>query len=99
MLYIAALALSKFSSITYMIQFTPDHRHRLWGKVILAAAATWAVVAFLGVAFECGVPSPWAIVNGKCMNVVGLPSINDSQIPRLTPQRLLSGKPWGQSTS
>ncbi|KAL8764563.1 MAG: hypothetical protein Q9194_006978 [Teloschistes cf. exilis] len=69
MLYIAALAFSKFSSIAYMIQFTPDHRHRLWGKVILAAAATWAVVAFLGVAFECGVPRPWAIVNGKRMNV------------------------------
>ncbi|KAI4236746.1 MAG: hypothetical protein LQ352_007980 [Teloschistes flavicans] len=69
MLYITALAFSKFSSLAYMIQFTPDHRHRLWGKAILTAAVTWAVVAFLGVAFECGVPGPWAIVNGKCMNV------------------------------
>ncbi|KAL8632394.1 hypothetical protein Q9189_001871 [Teloschistes chrysophthalmus] len=82
MLYIAALAFSKFSSIAYMIQFTPDHRHRLWGKVILAAVATWAVVAFFGVAFECGVPSPWAIVNGKCMNVVGLLSIKALPDPK-----------------
>ncbi|KAI4123160.1 MAG: hypothetical protein LQ338_005409 [Usnochroma carphineum] len=42
MLYAAALAFSKLSSIAYMIQLTPDRRHRTWAKAILAAVATWA---------------------------------------------------------
>ena len=54
--------------------------------MLLVMVSLWVVVAFFGVFFECGVPNPWAIVNGQCMNIVSDPlstSYSPCNIPLL----------------
>ncbi len=70
LLYLMALYFSKMSSIIYVMHITPDAKHRFWGKILQVVISVWVFVSFLGVAFECGIPSPWAIVTRRCMNIV-----------------------------
>ena len=69
-LYLAALYFSKLSSLAYTIQLTPDARHRQWGKGLCVVVSIWLIISLLGVAFECHLPSPWAIVMAQCINIV-----------------------------
>ena len=70
MLYLGTLYFSKISSLAYIIQLTPDARHRRWGKGLSLAVSIWFIIALFGIAFECRLPSPWAIVTERCMDIV-----------------------------
>ena len=72
MLYLATLYLSKLSSLAYIIQLTPDARHRQWGKGLSLVLSVWFFIALFGVAFECRLPNPWAIVTERCMDIVSV---------------------------
>ncbi|KAI9808500.1 MAG: hypothetical protein M1827_007205 [Pycnora praestabilis] len=68
MLYIAALACAKVSSLTFLAQLTPDTRHIKTTRVIALLVAVWAFVSILGIAFQCKLPHPWEITSSKCMH-------------------------------
>ena len=72
MLYLATLYFSKVSSLAYIIYLTPDARHRRWGRGLSIIVSAWFIIALFGVAFECHLPSSWAIVTAQCINIVSL---------------------------
>ena len=86
MLYVGALCFSKISSLAYILQVTPDSGHRMWGRVILLAVLVWTVFALFGIAFECRLPNPWAIVTEKCIKIVSPSLINHFPATVLIPK-------------
>ncbi|KAI9756786.1 MAG: hypothetical protein M4579_003703 [Chaenotheca gracillima] len=70
LLYVFALAFAKVSSLTFLAQLTPDKNHLAVTRAIQASVAVWAVAAVFGVAFQCNMPQPWAIITGKCFNQI-----------------------------
>jgi hypothetical protein len=70
-LYIAALACAKVSTLILLLGLTRLTGHR---RPILAVAGfvvVWAVCAIIASAFQCNLPHIWAYETGKCFNQVG----------------------------
>jgi hypothetical protein len=70
-LYIAALACAKGSTLILLLGITRLADHR---KPIFAMAGfvvIWAVCAIIASAFQCNLPHAWAYETGKCFNQVG----------------------------
>jgi hypothetical protein len=76
LLYIAALACAKVSTLVLLLALTPLAGHR---KPILAVGgfvAVWAFCALVASAFQCNLPHAWAYETGKCFNQVSGCSIS-----------------------
>jgi hypothetical protein len=70
LLYIAALACAKVSTLALLLALTPLAGHR---KPILAVGSfvvIWAVGALTASAFQCNLPHVWAYETGKCFDQV-----------------------------
>ena len=44
-------------------------------KLLEVFVILWGLGAEFAIAFQCKLPSPWAIISGKCFNTVNLASI------------------------
>jgi len=41
-------------------------------KASIVLTGVWAVVVMIGIAFQCQLPQPWAILSNQCFNQVSL---------------------------
>ncbi|PVH83110.1 hypothetical protein DL98DRAFT_413706 [Cadophora sp. DSE1049] len=70
LLYIPALALGKLSTVVYLRALSPVVRFAIVNQAIEAFVAVWALASEFAIAFQCALPTPWAIITSKCFNTV-----------------------------
>ncbi|KAI2618102.1 hypothetical protein GGR54DRAFT_184490 [Hypoxylon sp. NC1633] len=69
LLYILALGLAKLSVCAGLSALSPDTGHRRLTSVFIIAVILWALVAFIGTAFQCGSHGLWESGEGvKCLD-------------------------------
>jgi len=69
MLYILSLAFAKLALLHIYTTFARHYLRSLVVKGLMCFVALWAVVALLPIAFQCQMPTPWAIFSkGQCIN-------------------------------
>ena len=71
-LYLFTLALTKCSILLLIARLVGIKLHQHLIRGVGALVALWSVAAVFAVAFQCGVPRPWAYISdsGKCFNAV-----------------------------
>ncbi|KAL8826830.1 MAG: hypothetical protein Q9170_007254 [Blastenia crenularia] len=72
LLYIPCICLSKLAVLFLLRTITPIRTHR---RMVVAAGIVtvgWATAAELIIAFQCKLPTPWAIFDGHCIDIVSL---------------------------
>jgi hypothetical protein len=70
LLYIAALACAKVSTLTLLLALTPLAGHRKPIIMVAGLVVAWGVCALIASAFQCNLPHTWAYQTGKCFNQV-----------------------------
>ena len=70
LLYIPALALGKLSTVVYLRALSPVASYAIINQGIEAFVAIWAVASEFAIAFQCALPTPYAIITSKCFNMV-----------------------------
>ncbi|KAJ5151961.1 hypothetical protein N7492_010256 [Penicillium capsulatum] len=68
LLYIVGICFSKLSIASFIRNLSPSSRDRFLARIAEAVTSVWAVVAFIGTAFQCSVPNTWDLYYGKCLN-------------------------------
>lgn len=67
LLYILTLALAKLSVCAGLTALSPDTGHRRLTLAFVVSVLLWALVAFIGTAFQCGGHGPWE-GDAKCLD-------------------------------
>ncbi|KUJ20587.1 uncharacterized protein LY89DRAFT_579345 [Mollisia scopiformis] len=70
LLYIPALCLAKLSTLVYLRALSPDTPYVYSNIAVEIFVVLWAISAELAIAFQCSLPTAWAIITTKCFNVV-----------------------------
>ncbi|KAK0117718.1 hypothetical protein ONS95_012046 [Cadophora gregata] len=70
LLYIPALALAKLSTVVYLRALSPVARFAIVNQAIEAFVIVWAIASEFAIAFQCALPTPYAILTSKCFNTV-----------------------------
>jgi hypothetical protein len=70
-LYVAALACAKVSTLVLLLGLTRLVGHRRPILAVMGFVVVWAVCAIIASAFQCNLPHIWAYETGKCFNQVG----------------------------
>ncbi|KAI9729562.1 MAG: hypothetical protein M1834_006758 [Cirrosporium novae-zelandiae] len=83
LLYIPTLCLAKFSVLQVLDRLSVIERHKKTIKWLGLIVITWAVIAFLPLAFRCGVSRPWNIETGTCIDMVYFPPVLKYVFPHL----------------
>ncbi len=74
LLYIPALCLTKLTTLVYLRALSPESRFGIMNKLLECFIIIWGLGVEFAIAFQCQLPSPWAIISGKCFNTVNLSS-------------------------
>ncbi|KAL8935476.1 MAG: hypothetical protein Q9216_005404 [Gyalolechia sp. 2 TL-2023] len=69
LLYIPCICLSKLAVLFLLRNITPVATHRTIIVAVGVLTVLWAMAAELAMAFQCRLPSPWAIFDGHCMDI------------------------------
>ena len=64
------MAFSKLGLLAYLRNLSRSKQNRTWCLVLCITIGIWALSSILTIAFECGLPNPWDIINGHCSNLV-----------------------------
>lgn len=70
LLYIPCICLSKLAVLFLLRDVTPVVRHRKIMFNVGALTVAWAIAAESAMAFQCKLPTPWAIFEGHCLDIV-----------------------------
>ena len=68
-----ALCLAKLSTLLYLRALSPESRFAFLNTLLEVFIVLWGISAEFAIAFQCRLPSPWAINSGKCFNGVRHP--------------------------
>ncbi|KAL5398104.1 hypothetical protein PMIN06_010432 [Paraphaeosphaeria minitans] len=66
-LYIITVGLSKLSITTFLERLACISKHKTAVIVLYAVIISWTFAFTTGVLFQCELPRPWAVFNGKCI--------------------------------
>lgn len=71
-LYVASLALSKFSLLFLLMRLisSPQKAYRLLLRASWALMLGYFVAEIFALALQCDLPNTWDITNGQCINIV-----------------------------
>ncbi|KAH8809820.1 hypothetical protein F5882DRAFT_345278 [Hyaloscypha sp. PMI_1271] len=70
LLYIPTLCLSKLSTLVYLRALSPETPYALLARILKMFIVLWGISLELAIAFQCGLPDPWAIISGRCFNMI-----------------------------
>jgi hypothetical protein len=70
LLYIPALCLAKLSTLAYLRVLSPDTPFAALNHTLEVFVILWGASAEFAVAFQCDLPTPWAVMSCKCINMV-----------------------------
>ncbi|MCJ1355582.1 MAG: hypothetical protein MMC33_005574 [Icmadophila ericetorum] len=70
LLYILSLCITKLAVLEFLGTLAQSPVRRTATRSIMAVNGVWAIIATFCVAFQCGIPRPWAIISGHCFNQV-----------------------------
>ncbi|PMD62257.1 uncharacterized protein K444DRAFT_508450, partial [Hyaloscypha bicolor E] len=68
LLYIPALCLTKLTTLVYLRALSPESHFETMNTLLEVFIIIWGLSAEFAIAFQCQLPSPWAIISGKCFN-------------------------------
>lgn len=72
LLHIPCICLSNMAVLFLLQTITPIASHRKLLVTTKTLTVMWATVAELAMAFQCELPTPWAVLDGRCFNVVSV---------------------------
>lgn len=70
LLYIPCICLSKLAVLFLLRNITPVATYRKITAAVGVFTVAWAMAAEIAMAFQCRLPSPRAIFDGQCMDIV-----------------------------
>ncbi|KAF8246428.1 hypothetical protein K440DRAFT_368190 [Wilcoxina mikolae CBS 423.85] len=68
MLYIPSLCFAKLATLSFLGTLAQTAISRTIVKVSMVFTGVWTFVAMIGIAFQCHLPRPWAILSNQCFN-------------------------------
>ncbi|KAH8772242.1 hypothetical protein F5882DRAFT_506032 [Hyaloscypha sp. PMI_1271] len=68
LLYIPALCLTKLTTLVYLRALSPESHFETMNTLLEVFIIIWGLGAEFAIVFQCQLPSPWAIISGKCFN-------------------------------
>ncbi|KAF2450520.1 hypothetical protein P171DRAFT_516380 [Karstenula rhodostoma CBS 690.94] len=66
-LYILTIGLSKLSITTFLERLACTSNHKISVIILYTVSISWTFAFTTGVLFQCELPRPWAVLNGKCI--------------------------------
>ncbi|KAL5315569.1 hypothetical protein ACEPPN_016437 [Leptodophora sp. 'Broadleaf-Isolate-01'] len=72
LLYIPALALGKLSTVVYLRALSPVASFAIVNQILEGFVVVWAFATEFAIAFQCALPTPFAIITSKCFDTVTL---------------------------
>lgn len=69
-MYILAIGFAKISILRLLGTLAVKDFHKKATNIYIIITIAWLVPAFFVLAFQCGVPAPWAVNSGHCINRV-----------------------------
>jgi hypothetical protein len=69
-LFVLALSISKCSMLLFLHQVADNTLQRVGVLAIGVVVLMWSLAVMTGIVFECEMPQPWEIWNGKCIPMV-----------------------------
>ncbi|KAK7186293.1 hypothetical protein PSPO01_07682 [Paraphaeosphaeria sporulosa] len=66
-LYVITIGLSKLSITTFLERLACTSNHKTAVIIMYAVVISWTFAFTTGVLFQCELPRPWAVFNGKCI--------------------------------
>ncbi|KAE9362925.1 hypothetical protein N431DRAFT_423242 [Stipitochalara longipes BDJ] len=76
LIYIPALCLTKVTTLVYLRALSPESRFEITNILLEIFIILWGLAAEFAIAFQCQLPTPWAIISGKCFNTVAFWRVN-----------------------
>lgn len=70
LLYIPTLCLAKLSTLIYLRALSPDTPYAHLNLAIEIFIVLWAIGAEFAIAFQCSLPTTWAILSSKCFDIL-----------------------------
>ncbi|KAF1943503.1 hypothetical protein EJ02DRAFT_129282 [Clathrospora elynae] len=67
LLSILAIGISKFSMLLYLFRITEITLQRVGVTAIGVFVSLWTIVVLAGTVFQCEMPKPWEIFEGRCI--------------------------------
>lgn len=79
LVFIAACSLSKISLLLLLQQLAVSKVHLATVKVSMYIVVAWMISSLCALAFQCGLPHPWATQHKHCLNQVELSETETNQ--------------------
>ncbi|KAL8897668.1 MAG: hypothetical protein Q9207_007098 [Kuettlingeria erythrocarpa] len=70
LLYIPCICLSNLAVLCLLQTITPIASHKKLLVATEALTVTWATTAEVAMAFQCKLPTPWAVLDGQCFDLI-----------------------------
>lgn len=70
LLYIPCICASNLAVLFLLQTITPIASHKRLLVATEAVTVVWATTAELAMAFQCKLPTPWAVLDGQCFDLV-----------------------------
>ncbi|KAH8808490.1 hypothetical protein F5884DRAFT_676219 [Xylogone sp. PMI_703] len=68
LVYVPALLLAKISSVVYLRALSPAEFYEYFTLALGLFIVIWGVASEFAIAFQCGLPYPWAIISSTCFD-------------------------------
>ncbi|KAF2266928.1 hypothetical protein CC78DRAFT_614733 [Lojkania enalia] len=68
LLYVCALCAANSAAIIFGLMLQPSKNHQLYLKATQGFGFVWLIVSIFGIAFQCKLPQPWALLRNQCFD-------------------------------